>query len=132
MRPNDRDCELVLNILEDASTLRRRIEHFKVDEASFVGDASFEGQIAYDSLMMPVYTLVEDALHLSAAVMSEFPDYPWDEVRAFRNVVAHGYRRVSREIAWKVVAEDIPELARLLHRYAEASVRHASRGAFLR
>lgn len=119
MLPKERDKELILNILDDAETLEKRIEHFKVTEDSFVNDISFEGDIVYDSLLMPVYTLVEDALQLSDEVMEYFPDYLWSNVRAFRNIVAHGYRRVSKEIAWKVISEDIPQLAVLLKEYAE-------------
>lgn len=119
MLPKERDKELILNILDDAETLEKRIEHFKVTEDSFVNDISFEGDIVYDSLLMPVYTLVEDALQLSDEVMEYFPDYLWSNVRAFRNIVAHGYRRVSKGIAWKVISEDIPQLAALLKEYAE-------------
>ena len=118
MLPKERDKDLILNILDDAETLEKRIRYFNVTEESFINDLSFEGDIVYDSLLMPVYTLVEDALHLSDEVMEFFPDYPWSDVRAFRNIVAHGYRRVSKEIAWKVISEDIPQLVALLKEYA--------------
>ncbi len=95
MHPEERDRELIFNILEDAETLKQRREFFGVTEDSFVNDASFEGSIAYDSLLIPVYTIVEDALHLSDRLMDDLPDYPWHEVRSFRNIVAHGYRRVD-------------------------------------
>lgn len=49
--------------------------------------------------------------------MSSFPDYPWKNIRGFRNFVAHGYREVDRVIAWEVVCEDIPRLATLLQGY---------------
>ena len=119
MLPKERDKELILNILDNAETLEKRIKHFKVSEDSFVNDISFEGHIVYDSLLMPVYTLVEDVLHLSDEVMEFFPNYPWSDVRAFRNIVAHGYRRASKEIAWKVISEDIPQLVALLKDYTE-------------
>ncbi len=80
MLPKERDKELTLNILDDAETLKKRIRHFNVTEDSFINDLSFEGDIVYDSLLMPVYTLVEDALHLSDEVMEFFPDYPWSDV----------------------------------------------------
>lgn len=76
MLPKERDKELILNILDNAETLEKRIKHFKVSEDSFVNDISFEGHIVYDSLLMPVYTLVEDVLHLSDEVMEFFPNYP--------------------------------------------------------
>lgn len=117
MLPEERDKELIQNILEDYETLLQRKEHFNITEESFLNDDSFEGSIAYDSLLIPVYTIVEDVLHLSDELMSSFPDYPWEDVRGFRNIVAHGYRQVSKEIAWKVIDEDIPELIELLKSY---------------
>ncbi len=44
MLPKERDKDLILNILDDAETLEKRIEHFKVTEDSFVNDISFEGK----------------------------------------------------------------------------------------
>ncbi|MBQ9954243.1 MAG: DUF86 domain-containing protein [Eggerthellaceae bacterium] len=61
--------------------------------------------------------MAEDAIHLSSDVTDAYPDYPWDDIRGFRNFVAHGYREVDRAIAWKVIEDDIPELARILEEY---------------
>ena len=69
--------------------------------------------------MTPVYRIAEDALHLSDELMNEYPDYPWDDIRGFRNFVAHGYRNVDRDIAWGVVNKDIPEMGELLRAYLD-------------
>lgn len=37
--------------------------------------------------MSPVYRIAEDALHLSDEVQSAFPEYPWNDIRGFRNFV---------------------------------------------
>lgn len=105
-----RDQRLIGNIIEDADTLALRIEHFHVTREQFLNDLTFEGDIVYDSLMAPVYTLVEDAIHLSDDVMGALPNCPWDAIRGFRNIVAHGYRTVNRDIAWEIITEHIPQL----------------------
>ena len=117
MQQHERDLDLISMILADCATLRDRIEYFGTTADSFVNDHSREGEIAYDAIMTPVYRIAEDALHLSAAVINAFPDYPWDDIRGFRNYVAHGYREVDRSIAWKVVEVDIPQLETLLTTY---------------
>lgn len=117
MEPRERDLDLIEVILEDCSTLGKRLERFGVTEDSFVNDRSEDGELAYDAVMSPVYRIAEDALHFSDGLMSSFPDYPWKNIRGFRNFVAHGYREVDRVIAWKVVCEDIPRLATLLQGY---------------
>lgn len=119
MQQIDRDRKLIAVILKDIETLQQRIERYDVSEESFKNDLSFEGEAAFDLVMTPVYRIAEDALHLSDELMNTFPDYPWDDIRGFRNFVAHGYRNVDRDIAWGVVSKDIPELGKLLKQYLD-------------
>lgn len=114
MEPHERDLALIEAILEDYAALEKRLIRFKVTEESFVNDRSDEGELAYDAVMSPVCRIAEDALHLSNEITGAFPNYPWRNIRGFRNFVAHGYREVDRAIAWKVVRDDIPQLAALL------------------
>ena len=67
--------------------------------------------------MSPVYRIAEDALHLSDGLQNLYPNYPWNDIRGFRNFVAHGYREVDRAIAWKVISSSIPDLAKILNDY---------------
>lgn len=121
MQRHERDLDLIDVILSDCATLRRRLDFFGMSFEKFVGDHSEEGEIAYDAVMSPVYRIAEDALHLSSDVVAAYPDYPWNDIRGFRNFVAHGYREIDRSIAWKVVVEDIPALERVLSEYARSS-----------
>ncbi len=34
----------------------------------------------------------------------------WQDIKDFRNILAHEYLGVDLEIVWKVVQEDLPEL----------------------
>lgn len=117
MRQLERDLDLISVILEDTRTLTNRIERFSLNQAKFVGDRSEDGELAYDAVMSPVYRIAEDAAHLSEEVTGSFPDYPWRQIKGFRNFVAHGYREVDRAIAWHVASADIPHLAQLLRQY---------------
>lgn len=98
MKRRKRDAELIDVILSDCETLTKRINYFGSSESSFVYDRSEEGELAYDAIMSPVYRIAEDALHLSEEVQSAFPEYPWNDIRGFRNFVAHGYREVDRSV----------------------------------
>lgn len=117
MRRRKRDEELIEVILSGCETLAKRIDHFDATENSFVSDRSEEGELAYDAIMSPVYRIAEDALHLSDEVQSDYPEYPWNDIRGFRNFVQHGYRELDRSLAWKVVVEDISELEKALRDY---------------
>ncbi|MEC4183953.1 HepT-like ribonuclease domain-containing protein [Adlercreutzia sp. R21] len=117
MQQLERDLDLISVILDDARTLAARIQRFSLDGGKFVNDRSDDGELAYDAVMSPVYRIAEDAIHLSEDVVRAFPDYPWRQIRGFRNFVAHGYREVDRSIAWHVASEDIPVLADCLQEY---------------
>lgn len=119
MKQPERDLDLIDVILQDARTLETRIQRFSLSENSFIEDHSEDGELAYDAVMSPVYRIAEDAAHLSQDVMASFPDYPWRQIRGFRNFVAHGYREVDRRIARHVASVDIPNLAKLLRQYRD-------------
>ena len=122
MTPLERDLNLIAIILEDAETMEKRISRFKTTEESFVNDRSEDGELAYDAIMSPVYRIAEDALHLSDELQNTYPEYPWNDIRGFRNFVAHGYREVDRAIAWKVIRDSIPRLAAILSEYSAHNV----------
>lgn len=114
MKPSDRDAYLVARIIETAKTVEKRIAHFSMTEQDFCEDRSFEGELAYDAVMNPVYRIAEDAVHLSDETVSQCPDIPWKNIRGFRNFVAHGYAEIDRSLAWRVVVDDIPALVEAL------------------
>ena len=95
MPPSDRDADTIARIIEDADILQKRIEHFSLTEQAFCNDRSFEGELAYDAIMNPVYRIAEDAIHLSGDVISACPDIPWKNIRGFRNFIAHGYAEID-------------------------------------
>lgn len=117
MLPAERDQDIIDRILEDSRTVEKRIEHFATTAHSFCYDRSFKGELAYDAIMNPVYRIAEDAIHLSDDIQQSLPEIPWKNIRGFRNFIAHGYSEIDRSIAWKVVVEDIPALAKALESF---------------
>ncbi len=117
MKQLERDLDLISMIIHDSEVVSKRIHRFDLTEEKFVYDRSEDGELAYDAVMSPIYRIAEDAIHLSDAVSRAYPEYPWKQIRGFRNFVAHGYREVDRRIAWKVASEDIPALVEGLKSY---------------
>ena len=37
-------------------------------------------------------------------------DIPWHELYGLRNRIVHGYEKVKREIIWKTVTDDLPQI----------------------
>ncbi len=59
---------------------------------------------------MPRLSIGEAARSLLPDIQDVYPDLPWEEMRAMRNLVVHEYFRVNLRIAWTTIAEDLPPL----------------------
>lgn len=118
MNPAERDRDIIERILEDHATILWRMERFDLDKDAFCNDRTQEGELAFDSIMNPLYRIVEDAIHLSDAVTRSLDEVPWKEIRGFRNFVAHGYSSINRAMAWEVVSVDLPALVDGLREYS--------------
>jgi uncharacterized protein with HEPN domain len=44
------------------------------------------------------------------SVKSQYPDIPWRDIAGMRDKLIHDYFNTDREIIWKAVQEDIPQL----------------------
>lgn len=57
-----------------------------------------------------VLQIVEDAGMLSDDFKESLPSQPWRNIKGFRNLLAHTYYQVDKEMAWDIVSRDIPTL----------------------
>ena len=124
MKQVERDSRIITRMLEDIETLQERVAHFNLTAQSFADDRSFEGEIAFDATMNPLYRIVEDAVHLSDEVTESMPEIPWHNIRGFRNIEAHGYWEIDRDAAWLIISDDIPVLAEALKSYRDERLEH--------
>ncbi len=62
------------------------------------------------ALLHLVSILGEAAAHVSSATRTEYPELPWRDMVAMRNMVIHGYDVVDLDVLWKTIEADIPAL----------------------
>jgi uncharacterized protein with HEPN domain len=54
---------------------------------------------------------VADAAHeLPTELKARHTEIPWERVRGFRNIAAHGYLRIALDAAWDIVENHLAEL----------------------
>ena len=83
-----------------------KIETYIVDgKESFMSDERTQ-----DAVLRNLHTLAESSSRISKSVQEQFPDIPWREMYAFRNVVVHDYLGLDLNQIWQIVANDIPPL----------------------
>lgn len=47
---------------------------------------------------------------LSDGLKERYAAIPWKSIRGFRNIVAHKYGTVDKEMLWDIIHEDVPQL----------------------
>jgi uncharacterized protein with HEPN domain len=56
--------------------------------------------------------LGEAAASIDTSFRDRFPEIPWPQIVAFRNILIHHYFGVDMDEVWVVVERDLPELRR--------------------
>ena len=69
-----------------------------------------------DALLLQVLQIGEAGRHIPEDVRVRFPQVPWAQLVATRNVLIHAYFAIDNHLLWDIVANKIPELLRELQR----------------
>lgn len=99
MRERDRDR---LRHIRDAG--RRAIEITDATDRTSLRPESTEAL----ALARLLEIIGEATNQVSDGLRRRHPDLPWQQASDMRNVLAHAYFRVNRDILWRTVVEDLP------------------------
>ncbi len=100
-----RDPKLYLADIVEAC---RRVERFASGRDD---DQIMSNEIVRDAILYNIVVIGEAATQLSrAGIEAQLPAIPWSRIRAMRNVLAHEYFGVDRDLVLEVVRQKIPEL----------------------
>ena len=100
-----RDSLLYLNdILESISHIQQYIDNLTFKE--FV-----KNSMVIDAVIRNFEIIGEASAHVSDNIQSAYPEVPWLEAKAMRNIMVHEYFRVDLKIVWKTAKESLPVLA---------------------
>lgn len=92
---------------------RRAVEHAKGHRfESFA--ASTDSQ---DAIMYCLAIVGEAARRLSPQARELLHQFDWNAMTGMRNILVHDYGRVSLELVWDVIENDLPKLIRALDEY---------------
>ena len=56
----------------------------------------------------------EAANALSSELTNQYSDVPWAQIIAFRNIVVHEYFRISHNLVWAIVQNNLPNLKNMV------------------
>ena len=109
MRPDSGDGSYLWDMQNYAERILRLAEPSTFDQ--FLAD-----ELLRTTIERYLEIVGEAATHVSPEFRQQNSQVPWQKVVAFRNVLAHGYRRVVPEVVWQIATEDIPPLLTMLIR----------------
>jgi len=73
-------------------------------------------RVFYWGMLHVLQIIGEAAYHVSSTQRSAHPEIRWSEMIAMRHRLVHGYDRISTEIVWRTIRDDVPELIVQLER----------------
>ncbi len=107
MLPEDRDRAYLWDMLDAARTART----FLVGIPFHAFEEDRKLQLAIERL---VEIVGEAARRVSATFASEHPEFPWKQMIAQRNVLAHEYGEIKLERIYALVTTDLTKLIQQL------------------
>lgn len=105
MKPLDRDLSILKHIISYCDQIEMTVERFGDDQKLFLSDPIYRNAAA-----LCILQIGELVGKLSEGFRAEHRAIPWQQIRATRNIVVHGYGSVDPEITWEIIQSDIPEL----------------------
>jgi uncharacterized protein with HEPN domain len=84
--------------------------------ATFLGQTDFEGfrqsELVRSAVVQKLAIVGEAAARISDELTGRYPQIPWPQIVAFRNILIHAYFGIDWKEVWKAAQVDCPALRR--------------------
>jgi uncharacterized protein with HEPN domain len=94
-----------LYLLHISDCVDRIFEYTRDGRTTFLDDLKTQ-----DAVLRNLQTLSESIQRISSETKLRYPEVPWREISAFRNVVVHDYLGIEVERIWDIIERDLPPL----------------------
>lgn len=64
----------------------------------------FNNEMVFDAVIRNFEIIGEAAKNIPATIKKQYPDIPWKNIIAMRNIISHEYFGISKEIIWKTIS----------------------------
>lgn len=93
----------LVDLIESADALQAILR--ERDFAAFIADDTVRS-----AALWKLYVVAEACSRLSTGSRDRFLDVPWEQIRAFRNRMAHGYFTLAWDRIWSIITQSVPHL----------------------
>ena len=87
--------------------------------ASVGHDVFLSDQLRLDAVICRLGVIGEAVKRLSDEICSRYPDVPWKQMAALRDVLVHNYFGIDLEILWGILERDLPSVKKHLYEIPE-------------
>ena len=101
-----RDVEVLRHILGYCAEIEHTMDVFGHEYDIFVSNSIYQNAVA-----LCVLQIGELTTHFSENFKMTYNKVPWNQMKALRNIVAHNYGKIDKEILWETLMKDIPALS---------------------
>ena len=110
------DLQRIAHIRDYCAEIQKTIDRYGDTFEAFDGDTDYQRSISFSILQIG---------ELSGGLSQEFREatasrVQWGPMKGMRNLVAHNYGSMSREIIWETAKTDIPALKKFCDELLEA------------
>lgn len=83
--------------------------------------ADFESnEMAFQAVLYNLIVIGEAAINIPSDIQERLPEIPWRLMSAMRNLIAHEYFQVDREIVWDTIQNNLPQLIEPLQKLLDS------------
>lgn len=77
----------------------------------------FEADVEKQDAVIRRLEIIGEAVKgLPDELRSKYSEVPWSDIAGARDIMIHEYFRIDLELAWEMVQDDLPRLARVVRR----------------
>lgn len=113
--PANRNVDVLTHIIGYCEEIESTVERFGKDYDIFSTDHVYQNAVA-----LCVLQIGELTTHFTDDFKTTYNEMPWNQIKALRNIVAHNYGKIDKEILWETILNDIPELCRYCSKIEKA------------
>lgn len=108
-----RDYKLYLaDIKKSAEKIQRYVSGTNFDD--FLAN-----EMKVDAVARNLEIIGEAVLNIPTEIRERYPEIEWSKIGGLRNLLAHGYFKVSEPVVWNIVQNKVPQLQEQIERILE-------------
>jgi len=99
-----RDCRLYL------ADILQAIKNIELYTKGINAKKLKQNKLVIDAVTRNLEIIGEAAKHISAAIKKKYPDVEWKKIAGLRDILAHEYFGVDKDVLLDIIAHKLPEV----------------------